>query len=190
MASSSIAAVLASRFRPSSTLLTTTFAAISRCPAVTAAAAAGGGGGGALERDGPSSTYASGLSSGAFNLQAFRCFGGYRRAKGPVNSPTSNFAPFPQTPYGIKKSGAFRDAKKAARKTAERARRSLEEKGMILDPKRQLRMELKRNTGIGWYRSMQIIKHLEMHERGKGPPIDEAMREKITAIARVVRMGK
>jgi len=61
---------------------------------------------------------------------------------------------------------------------------------MLLDPKKQLRMELKRNTGIGWYRSLQIIKHLEMHERGLGPPIDQHMRERITEIARIVRMGK
>ena len=60
---------------------------------------------------------------------------------------------------------------------------------MILDPKKSLRMELKRNSGIGWHRSLQIIKHLEMHERGKGPPIDQAMRERITNIARVVRHG-
>mmetsp|Transcript_46258 Transcript_46258/g.122729 ORF Transcript_46258/g.122729 Transcript_46258/m.122729 type:complete len:146 (-) Transcript_46258:77-514(-) len=103
---------------------------------------------------------------------------------------SSNFTPYAMVPYGVKRSTAFKNAKKAARKAAERSRRSAEERGMLLDPKKQLRMELKRNSGIGWYRSLQIIKHLEMHERGKGPPIDQAMRERITSIARTVRMGK
>jgi len=102
----------------------------------------------------------------------------------------SNFAPYPITPYGVKRSTAYKESKKAARKAAEKSRRALEEKGLILDPKKQLRIELKRNTGIGWYRSHQIIKHLEMHERGKGPPIDQATRERITQIARIVRLGK
>merc|ERR1719150_1200894 len=96
----------------------------------------------------------------------------------------STFAPFPMVPFGVKRSVAYRDSKRQARKAAERARRAQEEKGMILDPKKNLRMELKRNTGIGWYRSLQIIKHLEMHERGIGPPIDQPMRERITQIAR------
>merc|ERR1719444_469619 len=99
----------------------------------------------------------------------------------------SSFAPYPMVPYGVKRSATYRDTKKAARRAAERARRAAEEKGMLLDPKKQLRMELKRNTGIGWYRSFQIIKHLEMHERGKGPPIDQAMRDRITKISQNVR---
>merc|ERR1719447_496662 len=117
-----------------------------------------------------------------------RAFGSWRRST-PMSSESS-FAPYPMVPYGVKRSSAFRDAKKSARKAAERARRAAEEKGMLLDPKKQLLIELKRNTGIGWYRAMQICKHLEMHERGKGPPIDQAMRERITQIARLVRMGK
>mmetsp|Transcript_36425 Transcript_36425/g.77471 ORF Transcript_36425/g.77471 Transcript_36425/m.77471 type:complete len:198 (+) Transcript_36425:159-752(+) len=116
-------------------------------------------------------------------------FGGSWKRTGPVQNSNQVFAPYPLVPYGVKRSDAYRTAKKAARKAAERARRAVEEKGMILDPKKQLRMELKRNTGIGWTRSLTIIKHLEMHERGKGPPIDQAVREKITRIARVVRMG-
>ncbi|CAK9083436.1 unnamed protein product [Durusdinium trenchii] len=101
-----------------------------------------------------------------------RPFGGYNRPSGPPVQ-RSTFAPYPMVPYGVKRSAAYRESKKAARKAAERARRSQEEKGMLLDPKKQLRMELKRNTGIGWYRCDQIIKHLEMHERGKGPPMDQ-----------------
>ncbi|CAJ1390250.1 unnamed protein product [Effrenium voratum] len=125
---------------------------------------------------------------GAPWMQAWRSFGVFKRGEAPVVK--SSFAPYPMVPYGVKRSSAYRESKKAARKAAERARRAQEEKGMILDPKKQLRMELKRNTGIGWYRAAQIIKHLEMHERGKGPPIDQAMRDRITNIARVVRMGK
>jgi ribosomal protein S13 len=61
---------------------------------------------------------------------------------------------------------------------------------MLLDAKKQFRMELKRNQGIGWYRSLQICKHLEMHIRGKGPEITEPMRDKITKIAQLVKAGK
>ena len=71
-----------------------------------------------------------------------------------------------------------------------RARRLEEERGLLLDTKKQFRMELKRNQGIGWYRSLQICKHLEMHERGPGPEITEATRDKITKIANVVKLGK
>merc|ERR1719433_2011257 len=92
-----------------------------------------------------------------------RGFGSWRRSSGPIESQ-STFAPYPLVPYGVKRSTAYRDAKKSARKAAERARRAAEEKGMLLDPKKCLRMELKRNSGIGWYRAMQIVKHLEMHE--------------------------
>merc|ERR1712066_574676 len=107
-----------------------------------------------------------------------------RRARGANEKSQSSFAPYPMVPYGVKRSTAFKESKKSARKAAERSRRAAEEKGMLLMPKKQLRMELKRNSGIGWYRSLQIIKHLEMHERGLGPPIDQAMRDRITEIAR------
>merc|ERR1712113_548547 len=109
------------------------------------------------------------------------------RARGPNEKSQSTFAPHPIVPYGVKRSVAYKESKKAARRAAERARRAAEEKGMLLMPRKQLRMELKRNSGIGWYRSLQIIKHLEMHERGTGPPIDQAVRDRITRIARVVR---
>jgi ribosomal protein S13 len=77
-----------------------------------------------------------------------------------------------------------------ARVASVRARRLEEERGLLLDAKKQFRMELKRNQGIGWYRSLQICKHLEMHERGKGPVITEATRDKITQIANMVKLGK
>eukprot|EP00439_Symbiodinium_sp_Y106_P034924 s3090_g4.t1 len=137
----------------------------------------------------PSALQVGVLAHSTSGLEKVRGFGGPRR-QGETPTIQSSFAPYPMVPYGVKRSSAYRESKKAARKAAERARRAQEEKGMILDPKKQLRMEIKRNSGIGWYRAAQIIKHLEMHERGKGPPMDQAMRDRITDIARVVRMGR
>ena len=74
-----------------------------------------------------------------------------------------------------------------SRLSAVKARRLEEERGVLLDTKKQLRMELKRNSGVGWYRSLQVCKHLEMHERGKGPPIDQNMRAKITKLIDLVK---
>mmetsp|Transcript_16192 Transcript_16192/g.35481 ORF Transcript_16192/g.35481 Transcript_16192/m.35481 type:complete len:174 (-) Transcript_16192:70-591(-) len=125
-----------------------------------------------------------------FPCQQVRAGGSRRLPPSAKLEQKSFFAPYPMVPYGVKKSATYKESKKSARKSAERARRAMEEKGMLLDPKKQLRMELKRNSGIGWYRSLQIIKHLEMHERGKGPPINQAMREHITQIAQTVRMGR
>ena len=92
--------------------------------------------------------------------------------------------------YGSKKSSHYKQTKVMSRIASVRARRLEEERGLLLDAKKQLRMELKRNQGIGWYRSLQICKHLEMHERGKGPEINEASRDKITKIANIVKLGK
>lgn len=93
-------------------------------------------------------------------------------------------------PYGVRISPAYKEAKASTRKSAVRARKLEEEKGLLLDPRKCLQMELKRNSGVGWYRSMQVIKHLEMHKRGKGPPIDARMRDKITQIVTVLKKGK
>ena len=92
--------------------------------------------------------------------------------------------------YGNKKSSHYRETKIMSRIASVRARRLEEERGLLLDTKKQFRMELKRNQGIGWYRSIQICKHLEMHERGPGPEITEASRERITKIANMVKQGK
>lgn len=102
----------------------------------------------------------------------------------------SVFAPKPAMTYGSKKSSHYKQTKVMSRIASVRARRLEEERGLLLDAKKQLRMELKRNQGIGWYRSLQICKHLEMHERGKGPEINEASRDKITKIANIVKLGK
>lgn len=102
----------------------------------------------------------------------------------------SCFAPRPTLTYGSKKSSHYKQTKIMSRVASVRARRLEEERGLLLDAKKQFRMELKRNQGIGWYRSLQICKHLEMHERGKGPEINEASRDKITKIANLVKLGK
>lgn len=92
--------------------------------------------------------------------------------------------------YGSKKSSHYRQTRIMQRVASVKARRLEEERGLLLDAKKQLRMELKRNQGIGWYRSLQICKHLEMHERGMGPQINESTRDKITKIAQIVKLGK
>jgi hypothetical protein len=102
----------------------------------------------------------------------------------------SCFSPKPTLTYGSKKSSHYKQTKIMSRVASVRARRLEEERGLLLDAKKQFRMELKRNQGIGWYRSLQICKHLEMHERGKGPEINEATRDKITKIANLVKLGK
>ena len=40
------------------------------------------------------------------------------------------------------------------------------------------------------YRSLAVCKHIEMHERGKGPPVDAHMRETVSKIMQVVKKGK
>eukprot|EP00397_Hematodinium_sp_SG-2012_P070434 GEMP01129208.1.p2 GENE.GEMP01129208.1~~GEMP01129208.1.p2 ORF type:complete len:143 (+),score=26.26 GEMP01129208.1:21-449(+) len=100
------------------------------------------------------------------------------------------FTPKPMLTFGVRRSKAYKDSKTSARKSAVKARKLEEQKGMLLDPRKCLQMELKRNSGIGWYRSFQIVKNLEMHKRGKGPPIDARMRDKITQIANVIKAGK
>ena len=102
----------------------------------------------------------------------------------------SCFSPKPTLTYGSKKSSHYKQTKIMARVASVRARRLEEERGLLLDAKKQFRMELKRNQGIGWYRSLQVCKHLEMHERGKGPEINEAVRDRITKIANLVKLGK
>jgi len=93
-------------------------------------------------------------------------------------------------PYGVRISPAYKAAKASARKSAVKARKLEEEKGLLLNPRKCLMMELKRNSGIGWYRSQQVIKHLEMHKNGKGPPIDTRSRDKITMICNDLKKGK
>ena len=73
------------------------------------------------------------------------------------------------------------------RKAAVLTRKAEEQQGILLDTKKQFRMEVKRNHGIGWWRSLQVCKILEMHQRGKGPAVDQALREKVTAIIHKLR---
>ncbi|KAF4683124.1 hypothetical protein FOZ60_009570 [Perkinsus olseni] len=46
-----------------------------------------------------------------------------------------------------------------ARRAGVAQRRLEEQQGMLLDVKKQFRMEVKRNSGLGWYRSLQYIFH-------------------------------
>ena len=69
-----------------------------------------------------------------------------------------------------------------------RKRKMEEEKGSLLDSKRELRMELKRNSGIGWYRSLQIRKHLDMYERGRNSQLDSDARIKIQDLIELVEL--
>merc|ERR1712094_34572 len=78
------------------------------------------------------------------------------------------FRPKPTLSHGLRTSKAHREANRARVKAAVKARKLEEEKGMILDVKRQFRMELKRNTGIGWHRSLQVCKHLESISEARG----------------------
>ncbi len=100
------------------------------------------------------------------------------------------FPPKPLITGGYKKAKGFHETLKAARAASLRARKLEEDRGMFLSAQKQFKMELKRNTGIGWYRSKQICKFLEMHERGPGPQIDSAIREKITRLADILKQGK
>lgn len=103
---------------------------------------------------------------------------------------TSCFAPKPPLVFGSKKSKAARETRRIERIAAVRERKTLETRGLLLDTKKELRMELKRNSRIGWYRSLQVCKHIEMHARGRGPPIDDSMRAFITTAAEIVKSGK
>eukprot|EP00386_Alphamonas_edax_P003157 GDKI01009694.1.p2 GENE.GDKI01009694.1~~GDKI01009694.1.p2 ORF type:complete len:110 (-),score=11.55 GDKI01009694.1:157-486(-) len=94
-----------------------------------------------------------------------------------------------QVPYGVKKSKAYRDARKQERRALEAARRLSEAKGMILEGKKNLYMSLMENTGISWYRGQQILKYLEFHERGS-IDVTPHVREKITEIAKYVKRGR
>eukprot|EP00392_Amoebophrya_sp_AT5.2_P012328 g12428.t1 len=98
-------------------------------------------------------------------------------------APRFHFQPLPIVAYGVRTSKTFRLSKESMRRAAVHARRQEERTGFLLDTKKCLQMELKRNTGIGWTRSLKILKHLECHVRTKGPPCNQAFREKVAKIA-------
>ena len=64
-----------------------------------------------------------------------------------------------------------------------------ESKGILVEGRKSLYMSLQQNTGISWYRSLQILKHLEMHWRAN-PSINSKLKEKIAAVADVVKQGR
>jgi hypothetical protein len=98
------------------------------------------------------------------------------------------FKPKPIVSHGVKKTKQYHVGRLMARNAALRVRRvEYQQQGVLLDVKKQLRMEVKRNPGIGWGRSLLVCKHLEMHERGRGPPVDQQFREKVADIIHNLR---
>lgn len=97
------------------------------------------------------------------------------------------FKPKPIVTHGVKKTKQYHIGRLMVRRAALGARKVEEQQGILLDPKKQLRMEVKRNHGIGWHRSLEVCKFLEMHVRGKGPPVDQAFREKVSDIVKRLR---
>lgn len=95
----------------------------------------------------------------------------------------------PMVPYGVKRSKNYKSTRLQQRLALESARKQKEMKGMILDSRKTLFMSLRDNTGINWYRAKQILKHLEVHQRHPNVT-SQAMREKITEIANLVKQGK
>ncbi|CAD7953930.1 unnamed protein product [Amoebophrya sp. A120] len=116
-------------------------------------------------------------------LQPQARFFGSTKLGGMKRDKTQHFEPLPLVSYGVRSSKAYRASKQSMRKAAVHARRQEERQGFLLDTKKCLQMELKRNTGIGWTRSLKILKHLECHVRTKGPPCNQQFREKCAKIA-------
>ena len=122
-------------------------------------------------------------------FQTFSPFGLCIPGPGSIRAKTL-FKPKPIVPYGVKAGRQYHIGRVMTRKAAVKARKIEAERGILLDPKKEFRMELKRNEGIGWYRSLQVCKHLEMHERSKGPPVDQALREKTAELFTLVKSFK
>ena len=62
----------------------------------------------------------------------------------------------PWVTYSERKKIKLKAARASARKSQVRARKLEEAKGILLDVKKQFRMEVKRNTNFGWYRSLAV----------------------------------
>eukprot|EP00920_Eleutheroschizon_duboscqi_P015537 GHVT01035991.1.p2 GENE.GHVT01035991.1~~GHVT01035991.1.p2 ORF type:complete len:117 (-),score=7.64 GHVT01035991.1:397-747(-) len=92
--------------------------------------------------------------------------------------------------FGVKHSKSFRSAKSAQRaaRWAGRRRR-LEQDGVICGGRKNLMMNLMQNPGIGWYRTMQVLKHLEMHWRAK-PIITPKFISAVKDAVATVKKGK
>ncbi|EPR57094.1 hypothetical protein TGPRC2_267340 [Toxoplasma gondii TgCatPRC2] len=96
-----------------------------------------------------------------------------------------------RVPYGVKQSDQYRQAKKQTKLAAKNARKMKESKGLLLEGKKTaLCMNLMQNTGIAWYRSLQVCKHLEMHRRAPVPRVTAGFREKVTQAVAVVKLGR
>ncbi|CDJ36124.1 LOW QUALITY PROTEIN: uncharacterized protein EMH_0063520 [Eimeria mitis] len=92
-------------------------------------------------------------------------------------------------PYGVKQTEAYKKAKRQARAAARNARKMKESKGVLMEGRKCLMMSLQQNTGISWFRSVQVLKHLELHARAN-PPLTSKLREQITNAVEVVKQGR
>lgn len=64
-----------------------------------------------------------------------------------------------------------------------------ESKGVLMEGRKCLLMSLQQNSGVSWFRSLQVLKHLELHSRAN-PPLTSRLREQITAAVEVVKQGR
>ena len=103
------------------------------------------------------------------------------------NFSGSKFEPYPIKPYRVRTNTKLREARKAVKRAAVKARKAEEQGGVLCNPLKTFRFEIKRNTGIGWTRSLQVCKHLEMHQQGKGPLVDSEFRTKLKKIVKAVK---
>lgn len=88
----------------------------------------------------------------------------------------------------ISQSLSVRAGKITATKVKAAEERAAQRKqGILLEGKSAFRFALMRNYGIGWGRSMQILKHLEMHEYAPPPEITPAFKEKVMKIVGLVK---
>lgn len=94
-----------------------------------------------------------------------------------------------RVPYGIKQTEAYRKAKQQARAAARSARKMRESKGLLLEGRKSLFMSLQQNTGISWFRSLQVMKHLESHWR-VNPSMTPKLQDKLQSVAAIVKQGR
>ncbi|PFH36845.1 hypothetical protein BESB_050370 [Besnoitia besnoiti] len=96
-----------------------------------------------------------------------------------------------RVPYGVKQSDTYRQAKKQTKLASKNARKMKESKGLLLEGKKSsMYMNMMQNTGIAWYRSLQVCKHLEMHWRAPTPPVTARLRERVAQAVAVVKQGR
>eukprot|EP01067_Filipodium_phascolosomae_P000852 Filipodium_phascolosomae@DN1606_c0_g1_i1.p1 len=91
--------------------------------------------------------------------------------------------------WGIRHSKRYRDSLRAAYSAKLLARDDREKTGFIVDQRDCLRFGVKQNYGFNFFRSLQVIKHLEMHSRGSLLMTPET-KQRIALIGEFVKQGK